>query len=491
MRLVSYSNKVSLSECVPHGVRHALDNSTVVTGMTLDSRQVNPGYLFLACHGITVDGHDYVKEAQARGAVAVFSERMIEGQNIPVIVVPGLKSLAGQIAARFFGDPSKNMQVVGITGTNGKTSVAYYIATLMELLGKNAAYFGTLGWGVLPELNQSDLTTPDSVSLQNQMAVVRQSGTDTVCMEVSSHALNQNRVDSIEFDVAVFTNLSRDHLDYHKSMENYAQAKRKLFFMESVRYAVVNIDDNEGKKLFGTLDKELNVISFGGCKAADIRWENLQFLPDIINGDLFVFGKKYAISLSLYGEFSIENFSAALGVLLSLGFTVEAVLAVSKHLSAVPGRMQFVAADDGHAVVIDFAHTPDALKKALSAARQHIKGKLLCVFGCGGDRDIGKRAEMAAIAEQGADQVWVTNDNPRTEAPEKIVEDILSGFLEPDKIHIELDRKRAIHAAMLSAKPGDVVLVAGKGHENYQDIQGQKTPFSDFSVVYELAGETL
>jgi len=491
MNLETFDKQVPLPECIPQGASQVAGNVTAITGMSLDSRQVNPGNLFLACHGITFDGHDYVQEAQARGAAAVFSEHSIQGLDIPVIVVPELKSRAGQIAAQFYGDPSRDMQVVGITGTNGKTSVAYYLATLLNLLGQNAAYFGTLGWGVLPELNQSDLTTSDSVSLQHRLAVVRHNEICTVCMEVSSHALNQNRVDAVEFDIAVFTNLSRDHLDYHKSMENYADAKRKLFFMESVRCAVVNIDDEVGKELYGSLGRELNRISFGTSEVADIRWDNLQFLPDAISGDLFVFGEKYVISLSLYGEFSVENFSAALGVLLSLGFSAEAVLAVSNRITAVPGRMQFVTVDAGHAVVIDFAHTPDALEKALAAARQHINGKLLCVFGCGGDRDTGKRSEMAAVAERGSDQVWVTNDNPRTEAPEKIVEDILSGFLAPDRVHVELDRRRAIQAAMNSAKPGDVVLVAGKGHENYQDIQGQKHPFSDFLVVCELAGAKL
>ncbi len=479
---------VGLTQCIPPDVSAVLFDDVMVTGMTLDSRQVRPGDLFLACHGISADGHDYVQEAQSRGAAAVFSERAIQGLEIPVVVIPELRSRVGSIAARYYGDASTNMQVIGITGTNGKTSVAWYVATLLDLLGNRSAYFGTLGWGELPELEQSDLTTSDPVSLQHRLALIRQKDIHTVCMEVSSHALNQNRVDAIEFDVAVFTNLSRDHLDYHKSMENYAQAKRKLFFMASVRSAIVNIDDKVGRKLFDSIGSQLNRISFGKSESADIRWDKLEFLPDAVGGELFVYGQKFILSLPLYGEFSVENFGAALGVLLSMGFTVEQVLGVSSQISAVPGRMQLVTSQKEFSVVIDFAHTPDALEKALAAARLHIKGRLLCVFGCGGDRDAGKRSEMASVAEMGSDLVWVTNDNPRTEVPEKIVEDILSGFLKPEKVHVELDRKRAIQSALYNAKPGDVVLVAGKGHENYQDIQGKKHPFSDFSVVQELVG---
>jgi UDP-N-acetylmuramoyl-L-alanyl-D-glutamate--2,6-diaminopimelate ligase len=482
---------MTLSQCIPPDISPVLVEDKVITGMTLDSRQVSRGDLFIACHGISVDGHDYAQDAQARGAAAVFSEHVIQGLEIPVIVVPELKSRAGSIAAHFYGDASANMQVIGITGTNGKTSVAYYVATLLGLLGIRSAYFGTLGWGELPELSQSDLTTSDSVLLQRRLALMRQKEIRTVSMEVSSHALNQNRVDAIEFDVAVFTNLSRDHLDYHKSMENYAQAKRKLFFMDSVRSAIVNIDDKVGRSLFESLDTRLNKISFGKSESADIRWHKLEFLPDAVSGEIFVYGERYAFALPLYGEFSVENFSAALGVLLSMKFTAEQVLGESQNLSAVPGRMQIVTALKGFAVVIDFAHTPDALEKALAAARLHMKGSLLCVFGCGGDRDAGKRSEMASVAERGSDLVWVTNDNPRTEAPAKIVEDILSGFLNPENVHVELDRKRAIRIAMCSAKPGDVVLIAGKGHENYQEIRGEKHPFSDFSVVQELAGANI
>ncbi|MBV1906736.1 MAG: UDP-N-acetylmuramoyl-L-alanyl-D-glutamate--2,6-diaminopimelate ligase [Pseudomonadales bacterium] len=488
MNLQLENKSISLNACIPGIALESALGDIEVSEVSLDSREVCKGGLFIACSGEAVDGHDFASQAEQRGAVAILSERAIEDLAIPALPIVGLKEEVGKIAARIFDNPSQSLQVVGVTGTNGKTSVAYYVANMLSLLGQVAGYMGTLGWGVLPDLNGTELTTSDAVTLQRRLALFKQNQLNTVCMEVSSHALSQNRVSAVEFDVAVFTNLSRDHLDYHKNMESYADAKRTLFFMDSVRSVVINVNDPIGREIYNSVDSCVQKVSFGPGSEADLHWKNLDYLSDSIAGDLLVFGKKYAFKIPLYGDFSIENFCAALGVMISLGYSADAVMGVCDRISAVPGRMQLVSTGAGYAVVVDFAHTPDALSKAIAAAKRHNPGRLLCIFGCGGDRDHGKRREMAAVAEAGADKIWVTNDNPRTEPPEDIVAEILAGFNYSGNVAVELDRKCAIAAAMHDAEPGDIILVAGKGHEKFQDIQGEKIPFSDLDVIQSFAG---
>ncbi|MGV6858857.1 MAG: UDP-N-acetylmuramoyl-L-alanyl-D-glutamate--2,6-diaminopimelate ligase [bacterium] len=466
-----------------------------VTGISLDSRTVQPGGLFLAVAGISSHGLDYVDTALQKGARAVAYEprgdadrKLLEQvSRIPSwVAVPGLSQCAGEIASRFYGVPSAGLFTVGITGTNGKTSVASFVAQLSERLGQRCGIMGTLGNGFEGALDQSTHTTADAVTVQQTLATLRDAGAVAVAMEVSSHALSQARVGGVGFDVAVFTNLSRDHLDYHGTMQAYAEAKRSLLEVPGLTTAVVNMDDAEGQNWLASAPGQLSLLSYSMAdNCADLYLSSVSLSLSGLEASLHYKGESISLKAPLIGQFNLSNILAAAAVMLARGFDMARIVECLPLLKPAPGRMQLLPSVTAGqpAVVVDYAHTPDALEQALAALRPHCAGTLHCVFGCGGNRDKGKRPMMAAIAEKLADRVIVTDDNPRTESPERIVADILRGVDAADNITVEHDRAAAIAKALSEAGEDDCVLIAGKGHESYQLVGDQCHDFDDAEVA--------
>ena len=455
-----------------------------VHGVVQDSREISPGDLFLARSGLRHKGADYIEAAAAKGAVAAVldSNEFDETQiwPIPVIPVADLSAQLGHIAARFYGNPSHQMRVVGITGTNGKTSCSHFIAQALESLGHRSAVVGTVGNGFIGQLNESKHTTPDAVGLQRLLAELRAEDAEVVVMEVSSHALEQHRVAGVEFDVVLFTNLSRDHLDYHGSIDAYGAAKALLFTDYNAPAAAIWCDDAFGQKLHNQLDSNstMRLLSVAATQA-DVRSEQELLNEQGISGLLKTPWGAINLHSPLVGRFNLTNLmlsAAALGLLECSAGEIERGLNAVKP---VEGRMQRMGGGEQPMVVVDYAHTPDALQQALSALRGHCQGRLICVFGCGGDRDHGKRAQMGLVAANWADLLVVTSDNPRSEAPESIIEMVLEGIPAEQNRLVEADRRVAIKQAVNEAFSGDIVLIAGKGHETYQEIQGERFPFSD------------
>jgi UDP-N-acetylmuramoyl-L-alanyl-D-glutamate--2,6-diaminopimelate ligase len=465
----------------------------VVTGLVQDSRQLRPGDAFVAVLPARQEvpathGLNFAAQARAAGASAILFEPPAPA-GIPVpgdaIAVPGLAARMGAMADRFHGEPSRAMSVVGITGTNGKTSSVQLLAQAWTLQGRRAGTIGTLGAGLYGHAAPTGFTTPLVLQVHALLAELRDAGADAVAMEVSSHALDQGRTDQVRFEVAAFTNLTRDHLDYHGDMGAYAAAKAKLFAWPGLRAAVLNLDDAFGRELRSSLPASVRGIgvSAGGRPDADIRAENLHQDGDGIGFDLVVGDARHPVSSSLLGRFNADNLLAVAGVLHALGAEPASIATLLSRLQPIHGRMNRLGGNGKPVVVVDYAHTPDALEQALSSLRAHAHGRLLCVFGCGGERDAGKRPQMAAIAERLADGVIVTDDNPRGEDGDAIVADILRGFDDPSRVLIERDRARAIGLAVDAANAEDIVLVAGKGHEPYQEIAGVRHAFDDTDVA--------
>ncbi len=462
-----------------------------VSGVRLDSRKVESGDLFFACFGRNHDGRAFIDSAIDNGAAVVLAHADSRWQGfslrrgVPVICVDDLAARVGVIACRFFDDPSAALTMIGVTGTNGKTSCTQFIAQIMSAMGRSCGVIGTLGSGFLPELEESAHTTPDPVFIQSSLASMRAQGADTVAMEVSSQGLHQHRVSGVRFDVAVFTNLTRDHLDYHGSMEDYAETKRRLFMVEGLSSAVVNMDDPFACRILNTLAPSVRSFTFSISNThADIHALSLQLTPRGYKARVRTPFGEGEISGSLLGRFNFSNVLAVLATLVATesvrpDFALNALLKQICLVHPVPGRMQIVGESSDITVVVDYAHTPDALKAALQALREHFHGDVWCVFGCGGNRDQGKRPLMAEVAEQFADNLIVTDDNPRTESAEDIIRQIVLGVANTRKLTVERDRAKAIALAISGAVAGDVVLIAGKGHENYQDINGRKLAFSD------------
>ena len=473
--------------------------------LMLDSRTIVPGDLFIAIPGQTVDGRRYIDDAIARGATAVIWEseagsepipiswrRSASGEPLPVIAIDNLTHKVGVLADRFYRTPSKSLYTVGITGTNGKTSTSQFIA---QALGetKRCGVIGTMGWGLLQQLQTSAHTTPDAVTCHRQLAELRDHGAQAVAMEVSSHALDQGRVSGVHFDCAVFTNLTHDHLDYHGDMQSYADAKSRLFNWPELKCHIINQDDAFGRSLIAQQPSHVKLLRYGLDKYHGIPELYADAIHYHSSGMSFQLHTPYGsrqLNLSLFGEFNVYNLLATLGVLLDAGLPFELAVERLQQVKLIDGRMQVIRLADKPVVIIDYAHTPDALQQILSATRQHQFGKLWLVFGCGGDRDKAKRPVMGAIAENFADQVVLTNDNPRHEAPEQIIENIRAGIRNANATMIEMDRARAIRYALHHADKQDVVVIAGKGHETYQQIGDKKIPFSDSDVVTAfLSGE--
>ena len=448
-------------------------------GLSEHTLEVEPGYGFIS---VAANDEMLLKHCDAaieRGANAVLcpAERVtaLADCNVPVVGVDDLDRKRGDLAAKFYGDPSRSLACVGVTGTNGKTSVAYHIADLSVRLGKPLGYSGTLGWGELDALQTDVMTTANAVALQRRLALLKERGFAGIAMEVSSHALDQHRADAVAFDVGVFTNLSRDHLDYHGTLDAYGKAKARLFEAFPLQAAVINVGDEYGRTLAART--QAPVLSYG--EGGDWRWQR-----QVVDGGsevrwLTPLGEFEAM-LPVVADYALDNITAAMLALVALDHEVEAVVAALDGLQAVPGRMEMFGASGQPSVVVDYAHTPDALAKVLAALEPVCRGKLVCVVGCGGDRDRGKRPEMGAVAAQ-ADEVWLTSDNPRSESPDAIIADMQDGIAAADASRVTTcgARDAAIAGAVRGAAAGDVVLVAGKGHEDYQEIAGQRVPFDD------------
>jgi len=484
------------------GIAAVPDSAAQIVDLAIDSRDVRPGSLFLALRGTKSHGLEHAADAAARGASAVLWEPAAgieppsfqEGQPFAA-PVPDLRRLAGRIADRFFQWPSSQMRIVGITGTNGKTTCAYLITQCLERLGRPAAYMGTLGWGFLGRLETPTHTTPDAVSLHRSLARLKSQGAREVAMEVSSHALDQGRVDGVRFHSAAFTNLSRDHLDYHPSMQAYAEAKARLFAGQDLEQAIVNVGDPFGRELAHKLVGAPLTAVWIGSRAdawlAERYLEAREVRLDLHGISLDIQGSSGEISLPtrLLGRFNAENVLVVLGCLLALGVPLAEAAAALAACSAPPGRMEVIEAQapGKPLAVIDYAHTPDALGKALTALREHCRGALWCVFGCGGDRDAGKRPIMGSIADELADQIIVTDDNPRSEDPQEIIRAITRG-IRTQRARVIPDRAAAIASALNHADASDIVLIAGKGHEDYQIYGATRRSFSDRIEAQRILG---
>lgn len=465
-----------------------------VSGFALDNRQIQSGMVFIALQGTQQHGLSYALAAEQAGAVAIVYEpvgaddTVLQQLTIPAIAVAGLSGLLGGAAGIFYQHPSHELSVVGVTGTDGKTSVTHFIAEAFNALDKRAAVLGTIGIGRPGALETATHTTPDAIQVHRLLRGLVGQGFDTVAMEVSSHALDQQRVNAVAFDVAVLTNLTRDHLDYHGSVEAYAAAKRRLFHWDTLQFAVLNLDDAFGVALAAELkDRPCQVVGYAiGEPSAypqdTVVASELNFDHQGISAYIHSPWGQGQLQASVLGRFNLENLLAALTVLLVQGVALSAALTAIGQVSTVPGRMERVYTNNQTQdllVVVDYAHTPGALESVLQALRQHTAQRLICVFGCGGDRDAGKRPLMAGAAERLADVVMVTDDNPRTEGPEQIFADIRAGFKQPQAVLFEHDRALAIRQAVASAQQGDVVLIAGKGHENVQLVARGKIAFDD------------
>lgn len=470
-----------------------------IRSIALDSRDVSAEGLFLAVAGHRAHGLDFLDQALEAGAVVVLYEPdparhdqaiLDQCQQAGAVAIPraGLAALVSGIAGRFYGEPSRALQVVAVTGTDGKTSVAHYIAQLVEALHGSAAVMGTVGWGRPGDLAESTHTTADAVMVQARLAELHDAGIKTAVMEVSSHALAQHRVDAVAFETAVLTHVGRDHLDYHGSAEAYGAAKRRLFAWPTLRRQILNIDDAVGRDLASRPLCDAAVVTYGQAQPATLRLHSCESRAEGIDVAIDYEGQRYAEALPLIGRFNAINAIAALGAVIDDANAQAAIEAIA-GLQPVPGRMERFAAAGSPLVVVDYAHTAGALSAALEALRAHVAGRLWVVFGCGGDRDPGKRPLMGATADRLADVVILTSDNPRTESPRAIIEAVRVGCSEPGRCRVIEDRAAAITAAVNEAGSTDGVLIAGKGHETRQWIGTSSQTFSDREIAAGLLSQ--
>ena len=469
-----------------------------VSGLQLDSRKVVHGDLFVALHGHQSHGIEHAEEAISRGAVGIiydpegtasFADKI--GWGVPVVPLENLDEHLGTLADRFFGHPSLSMEVIGITGTNGKTSCSHFLAEALGVDAK-AGVIGTLGWGTPGQLKSTTHTTPDAIEVHRILDVLRAEDYRYVAMETSSHGLVQGRLNGVHFRGAIYTNLSRDHLDYHQTMQAYLEAKLLLLDSTSLQFVVLNVQDAMAQSILcraGGL-KSLGFCSMDYQPDLDIpllRFGSVRHQPDGVEFTVQYEEQSFSLKAAVFGDFNVENLTATMAVLLCLGFPLSRAVKALASVSAVPGRMESIRVGDRGAV-IDYAHTPDALTSVLESMKEHCAGKLWVVFGCGGDRDRGKRPQMGAVADRLADRLVITDDNPRSEDPQGIIWHILEGITHQDATIIR-DRREAIRFALENAAQDDLVLIAGKGHESTQEIDGVKHPFSDRDVVNEILSQ--
>ena len=471
--------------CVKHDVE--------VSHIALDSREITVGGAFFAVAGTTQHGLLYAEQVRRQGAVAIVYDPAQQGRSLakniaglPLIAIDNLTEKLGSIAARFYAWPTQHLHIIGITGTNGKTSCSQFLAQAMD----NCGVIGTLGWGRYTDLNSTLNTTPDAFALQKIFAHFYQHGLQNVAMEVSSHGLEQGRVNALTFRGAIFNNLSRDHLDYHGNMENYFQSKLCLLKWPGLSFVVVNLDDAYAERVIAAVADGVRVISYSlqgreHDHNSSITATNISYTLAGIACDVDWQGQQARLQAGLLGDFNLQNILAVLAVLLEAGSSLSASLSAIQSIKPVIGRMECFTGIGKPLVVVDYAHTPDALDKVLSTLRQHCTAQLSVVFGCGGDRDKGKRKEMGVIAKRLADQLIVTDDNPRFEDGQAIIKQIVDD-LNMDKVSVINSRKAAIEKGISISSERDILLVTGKGHEDYQEIKGVKYPFSDREIVQEL-----
>lgn len=466
--------------------------ATQVRGLVLDSREVGADDCFIAVQGHQADGRHFIQAAIRAGASAVLQQANSFSVDVrgavPVVSVPQLAEQLSAIAGRFYGSPSRQLKVTGVTGTNGKTTVTHLVAQLLATLGQPSAVIGTLGSGVVGSagaLTSEQNTTPDAITLQKRLRNLHDEGIAQVAMEVSSHALVQGRVAALEFDTVVATNLSRDHLDYHGSMESYAAAKQDLFTRYPARVRIFNADDETVGGWYSAAPGHYRYTLSGGLQDAEntLAASQLRFHAEGAEFRLHWQGEQTLSQSSLLGRFNVANVMAAALVALTAGYQLNAVAAAIAKLTAVAGRMERFSAPGQPLVIVDYAHTPDALTQVLQAARLHCRGKLWCLFGCGGDRDRGKRPQMGQAASEVADIIVITDDNPRTENAQQIIADIASGATEGARVLTHSGRREAVLKTIADADAEDVVVLAGKGHEDYQVVGTQKIDYNERQIV--------
>lgn len=483
------------------------DNQKILN-LSLDSRKIQSSDMFVAIQGEKRHGLDFLNKVIQQKPAVIVSDRapneeeltvLSQSKDAPtVLIVEQISAYLGSLADWFYDQPSQKIKVVGITGTNGKTSTAFFTAQLLQIQGKKVALMGTLGNGALDNLQPTLNTTPDAIQVHRLLAEFAQQGFEWVIMEVSSHALCLGRVQAVVFNSVAITQVTRDHIDFHGSEEAYQEAKKLLFTDYVSLHKILNLADATGLSIYRELDKnddrdvKHELIGYGAQVAGDeiaSQQSGVQLLRADLNSDgiscrYVVEEKEYSFSTHLIGSFNIENLMCAISILYANGFEIDEISQDIRKLNSVAGRMELI--HQKPTVIVDFAHTPDALQQVISAIRAHQSnstGKLVVVFGCGGDRDQGKRPLMAAVSEGLADEVVITSDNPRSEKPEQIIEQIMQGLKQPGRAIVDVDRQSAIEKVLASASAEDIVLIAGKGHEDYQEIQGVKQPYSDIEVV--------
>ncbi len=460
--------------------------------LVIDSRKINSGDIFCAYPGTLNDGRDYIANAVAKNALAILWEPGIKFEyRVENYPLKNLMHNVGILASIKAGYPSRSFFNIAVTGTNGKTSISHWLNQAYTILGKKSAIIGTTGAGIYPNVSDFASTTPDPITLQRLMSDFKQNQVDVLAMEVSSHGLDQGRVNGVNFNSAIFTNLTQDHLDYHKTMENYFQAKAKLFYWDSLENAIINVDDEYGRRLYQELkleNRKLNLVGYG-INNGDLKAENICLTNNGMDFDVVYQGKKVPIHANIVGRFNVYNLLSVIASLITTNVNLEEISEIINRLNPVAGRMDAAIIPGKPLVVVDYSHTPDSLQKGLETLLEiRGEGRLICVFGCGGNRDSSKRPIMGAIASEIADVAIVTTDNPRYEDPQSIINEIVAGIKEPN-YKVIIDRKEAILFAIRNAKPEDIVMVAGKGHEDYQEIKGVKFHFSDLEIVRELLND--
>lgn len=460
-----------------------------IMGISDDSRLIQQGYLFCAVKGEQFDGRNFVSGAIKAGAAAIVSDvpaPVLPDMSVPVLEVEFLQEKLGDYASRFYGDPSRNVTVIAVTGTNGKTSFTHMLAQAMNSSGMSCGLIGTMGFGVPGRLREAGLTTPAAVDLQRRIKELVNAGCEVVALEASSHGLRQGRLNGTAVDVAVLTNVTHDHLDYHNTITEYRKAKQTLFCFESLQQAVINLDDDFSGELIAGLNENVGVVGFSlDSKTAEVLLHSIVYTEFGIEAKFKIANNPVEVKVPLFGLFNLQNVLAVAATLFSLDWTVKDIERALSALTPIAGRMDVVRREGKPTIFIDYAHTPDALEKSLSAIREHFPGtRVCCLFGCGGDRDTDKRSIMGAIASTLADRVVLTSDNPRSEDPQSIINAIREGVTTKELV-VLVDRREAILNAIGAARAGEVVLIAGKGHEDYQELDSGRVPFSDYAVIRE------
>lgn len=462
-----------------------------INAMTIDSRKAGEGVLFVAIVGMTVDGHKFIPSAYEKGTIAVITEHEIE--NIPddmtVYQVESARDALAVMAANFYNSPCKELNMIGVTGTNGKTSTTYFIESVLNYIKRKTAVIGTVEiriGGKKREIEFATSTTPDTIELNQMLRIMADEKCNDVIMEVSSHSLELKKVKDIDFKVGIFTNLTQDHLDFHKTMENYCAAKAKLFTM--CEYGVVNVDDEWADKIMETATCKM--LTYSIEKQSDLQAKDIEYLMDRVHFTVNIKGEDVRFELMVPGRFSVYNALAAIGAMVSMGVDTADIKAGINNIKGVPGRIQNIPNDKGFNVIVDYAHTPDGLENIINAVREFTKGRIITVFGCGGDRDRTKRPIMGRIVAELSDIPVITSDNPRSEEPEAILKEVEAGVKPVTcKYEMIVDRKAAIKKAVEIAEKGDSIIIAGKGHENYQILKDKTIHFDDAEVAAEILGE--